>query len=236
MYKLIEFDSLNSTNTFAKENIKSIQDKTVIAANIQTSGYGRFQRKWISDVSENIYISIVLKPENTKNLTNLTQYLCIVLCKTLEDYNITGEIKWPNDILINGKKFSGILCECINKKEIVLGLGVNLNLTRKNIEKISQPATSLNLETEKKVNKKFFQEKLLNNFFKDYEKFMENGFAFIKDDYLKRIKFLGKTIFVSNDTNKKNEYIAKSINEDGALIVVDKLKKEIKIFSGDVTY
>ena len=76
----------------------------------------------------------------------------------------------------------------------------------------------------------------MNSFFKDYEKFMENGFAFIKDDYLKRIKFLGKTIFVSNDTNKKNEYIAKSINEDGALIVVDKLKKEIKIFSGDVTY
>ena len=236
MYKLIELETVNSTNNFAKENINQLSDKTIISAKTQTNGYGRFRRKWISDIPENIYLSIILKPADTKNIINLTQYLCVILCKTLEDYEIKPEIKWPNDVLVNGKKISGVLCECVNKNNIVLGLGVNLNIEQKNIEQISQPATSLNLEIGKKVNKKIFQKKLLNNFFTKYETFLKEGFVFIKNDYVKRTCFLGKTIFVSNKQDKKTEYFAKSIDHNGALVVLDKLKKELKILSGDITY
>ena len=236
MYNIIKFGTLDSTNNYAKKNIEKFLDKTVISAEIQTMGHGRFQRKWISDVPENIYCSIILKPENKKHAANLTQYMCVVLCKTLEKYKINPEIKWANDILINSKKISGILCENVNKKGIILGVGINLNFEKETLEKITQPATALNIETGQKINKEEFQKKLLDHFFENYELFMQQGFTFIKIDYLQRTKFIGKKIYISSENNKKTEYIAKSINDDGSLLVTDNQKKEIILYSGDLSF
>lgn len=235
MYNLIEIETVNSTNIFAKENIEKLKDKTVISAEQQTHGYGRFQRKWISNIPENIYCSIILKPENKKHLINLTQYLCVVLCKTMEDYKVKPQIKWPNDVIVSNRKIAGILCEKSGANGFVLGIGVNLNIPASALKEITQPATSLNLETGQKINKKQFQEKLLHNFFQNYDAFIEKGFGFIKEDYIARIKFIGKKIYISNEKNKKIEYIAKSINDDGSLLVLNQEKKELKIITGDIS-
>ena len=162
--------------------------------------------------------------------------MCVVLCKTLEKYKINPEIKWANDILINSKKISGILCENVNKKGIILGVGINLNFEKETLEKITQPATALNIETGQKINKEEFQKKLLDHFFENYELFMQQGFTFIKIDYLQRTKFIGKKIYISSENNKKTEYITKSINDDGSLLVTDNQKKEIILYSGDLSF
>ena len=233
MYKLIHFNSINSTNVWAKENLEKLSDKTIVFADIQSEGHGRFQRKWISDIPDNIYCSIVLKPEKKKYLHNLTQYLSIVLCKTIEEYNVKPEIKWPNDVLVNKKKIAGILCEFTKSNTVVLGIGINLNMKQNDLNRISQPATALNIETSKIIDRDCFFKNFINKFFDEYDELIEKGFLFIKDDYNKRVKFIETTITINYEKNKEKVF-AKEINDDGFLVVIDKNKKERTILSGDL--
>ena len=76
---IIKFKKLPSTNKWALEQINDLDDKTIILADTQTSGHGRFQRSWESNNPENLYLTFVLKPEKTNNIANLTQYLSLVL-------------------------------------------------------------------------------------------------------------------------------------------------------------
>lgn len=232
MYKIKEFKTINSTNTWAKENIDNLDDKTIVLAEHQSEGHGRFLRKWISDSPENIYCSIVLKPTKKDYLCNFTQYMSVVLCECLEEYKTNPEIKWPNDVLVNKKKIAGILCETVKNKGVVLGIGINLNLEKEILQNISQPATALNIETGEKINKKKFLDKFLMAFFENYENFIEQGFLFFKNEYLKRINFLGKPVKISNSKNKE-EFIAKNINNDGSLTVTKEGIEQV-IFSGDI--
>lgn len=189
---VISFEKIDSTNTYAKKNIENLHDKTVISADIQTNGYGRFDRVWVDLGKENIYMTFVLKPSDIllPVHANLTQYLSVVLCKQIEQMDLEPQIKWPNDVLINGKKVCGILAETVIKggklKGIVLGIGVNLNASQDNVCAIDRPATSLNLEVGKNINKKDFMEELIKNFYENYDEFLEKGFKLIKEYYESR--------------------------------------------------
>ena len=226
-YNLIYFSEITSTNTHAIRNIANFLDRDVLMAEIQTEGRGRFNRKWISDRSDNIYISFVLKPyikmgENSA-LNNISQYLSVKLCEILETYGVNPVIKWPNDVLINNKKISGILAQTSIRgnsfQGLVLGIGVNLNFEKEDIEKIDRPATSLNLILGKKIDRDKFLKNLLEKFFKNYDEFLNTGFDFIKDDYIKRAYFLGKIVTV-NTYNTEVKGIAKKISDDGSLIII----------------
>ena len=196
MYQILSYKKLNSTNKFALENINSLPDNSIISADIQDAGRGRFDRKWISDKPNNCYISFVLKPDLKfqKNFPNLTQYLSIVLCETLEAYGIEPNIKWPNDVLVNNQKIAGILSEMsISAKGfngIVLGIGVNLNLSKSDLEDINIPATSLNLETSKSINKELFINSLCDNFYAGYELLLKNGFSHFRAKYIHYCNFI----------------------------------------------
>lgn len=195
---IINFEELDSTNKYAKENIEKLADKTIISANVQTNGYGRFNRKWVDLGTENIYMTFILKPSNELKevYANLTQYLSVCLCKELETLNITPEIKWPNDVLINGKKVCGILAESVIKssklKGIVVGIGVNLNANLADVSEIDRPATSINIEIGRTINKKEFMESLVKRFFKNYEDFLNSGFESIKEYYEQKSILLTK--------------------------------------------
>lgn len=186
---LLSFKKLDSTNKYAKLNIDSLDDKTVISTDIQTAGYGRFERVWVDLGAENIYMTFVLKPSEQINevYANLTQYLSVCLCKQLETINICPQIKWPNDVLINGKKVCGILAESVIRagklKGIVLGIGINLNASFDSVNKIDRPATSLNLELGHAIDKQEFMQNLINIFFKNYDEFLEKGFEYIRAYY-----------------------------------------------------
>ena len=239
MFNLIKFNSLDSTNKYALENIELLKEGDIICADVQNAGRGRFSRKWISDKKNNCYISIVLKPDlkYRNNFPNLTQYLSLVLCETLKQYNANPEIKWPNDVQINGKKISGILSEVAFSGEqfkgIVLGIGVNLNLSRTDLNSIDIPATSLNLEIQKEVDSNIFIESLLQNFFMEYKKLIENGFSYIRARYLSYCNFIGKDITIKNPNPTT---LGKAINiaADGSLEILTDNGKTEKIISGDV--
>ena len=196
------------------------------------------QRCWVDLGGENLFVSFVLKPsEQFKQVySNLTQYLSVVLCKILEDYGLTPSIKWPNDVLIDGKKISGILSEsvvCGNKfKGLVVGVGVNLNATKENFCLVDKEITSLNLEVGKNIDLKIFLNRLTDLFFKDYDKFLERGFQMISSDYVSRANFIGDKISVQVFNEKVSGY-AKNINEDGELII-SKNANDIVLTMGDI--
>lgn len=189
---IIRFETLDSTNAYAKKNIEQLEDRTVISTDIQTAGYGRFDRVWVDLGEENIYMTFVLKPSETlcETHANLTQYLSVCLCEVIEDINLVPQIKWPNDVLLSGKKVCGILAESVIKggklKGIVLGIGVNLNASLENLGTIDRPATSLNLELGCNVDKNEFMQKLVDRFFLKYEEFLKSGFSMIKEAYESR--------------------------------------------------
>lgn len=238
--ELLEFDKLDSTNSYAKANIEQLSDKTIITTKHQTNGRGRLQREWLDLGDNNLYMTIVLKPE-LKDLniySNLTQYLSVILCKLLESYNLTPQIKWPNDVLINGAKIAGILSESIvsgtNIKGILIGIGVNLNVKKENLTLVTdKKVTSLNLETGKTIDIKEFRENLCNAFFAEYDDFISNGFEYIKTDYINRVYFLDTEVSIQG-YNSITTGIAKEITNDGTLKLLDKENKEHIIYIGDI--
>ena len=169
---MLNFDSLPSTNTYGKANLEVLQDGDVIVADCQTAGRGQKGNLWRSDVVGNIYASIILKPQDTKSddLPSLTQVLAKAIITSLFDYGVEAEMKWPNDVMVGGKKIAGILAEAVTQghrvKGVVLGFGVNLAMTQDILNSIDKPATSLNILIEKVVDRDEFLGKVIQGFMK----------------------------------------------------------------------
>ena len=181
MYSITHFDELNSTNVYSHQHLEELNNFQVISCDLQTQGHGQFERYWFSSNKNggNVYISIILKPENIEHLNELTRYVALIGAKTLKEYGLKPKFKFPNDILINGKKIAGFLAESeflgTTCKGVIVGCGINLNLDNDELKNIDIPATSIFNETGKNVNKKEFLNKFLTNFKNDYEDFLLYG-------------------------------------------------------------
>lgn len=235
----ISLKQVKSTNLYAKEHLSELHDKTVVHALSQTEGRGRLQRKWVDLGEGNLFMSFVLKPSESFDeiYSNLTQYLSVKLCKILEAYGLEPQIKWPNDVLINGKKIAGILSETVmqgsNFKGLVLGIGVNLNASEASVKEITdKEVTALNLEIGNVVDCESFRAVLCEEFFKDYDEFLEKGFEFIKSDYINKACFLDKEVCVKVfDTEKRG--IAKSVTDKGELVLFNN-NEDFVLTIGDI--
>ena len=237
--QVLSLDTIDSTNLYAKNNIDSLSDGTVIHALRQTSGRGRFDRKWVDLGDGNLFVSFVLKPSNEylNSFPNLTQFLSVILCKLFETYGVEPQIKWPNDVLINGKKIAGILCEAVNQggafKGLVLGLGVNLNAFDCDLSLVSDKViTALNLEISKQIDVYAFRNKLVAMFSEEYEKFLEMGFEFIKSYYISKLIVLNKDISVQVLNDVKSGFV-KGVSDSGELILEND-NKEFVLTIGDI--
>ena len=239
--RVIKLEETKSTNTYAKEHIDLLEDKVVVHAIHQTDGRGRLNRKWVDLGENNLFFSIVLKPSKRfENVfSNLTQYASVILCKIFENYGLQPKVKWPNDVMIDGKrKICGILCETVIEKNelkgIILGIGININASKEDVEHIpDRVVTALNLELGKSVNSENFLNEFLSKFFKTYDEFLAKGFEYIMNDYLKRNCFLEKDLSVQVLNDVKSGY-AKGVNNKGELILQIKDNKDLILNIGDI--
>ena len=239
--KVIRLEETESTNSYAKEHINSLEDKTVVHALRQTCGRGRLNRKWVDLGENNLFFSIVLKPSKTFKpiYANITQYASVILCQELENYGVNPKVKWPNDVMIDGKrKICGILSETViengSLKGIILGIGVNLNASEKDVKNIpDRVVTALNLEIGNNVNMDAFLNEFLERFFDKYDDFLLNGFEMIMNDYLNRNCFLEKDLKIQVLNEIKSGY-AKGINDKGELILNTEKNKELILNIGDI--
>jgi BirA family biotin operon repressor/biotin-[acetyl-CoA-carboxylase] ligase len=237
-YPVLYFPTIGSTNCFALRHLSELEDRQVVLAETQTCGHGRMGRPWISSVPGNIYMSVVLKPfSRTKHLRSLTLYLSVVLCELLEGYEVAAGVKWPNDVLADGKKIAGILGEGRFRGEdfqgYVLGTGINLSMRLEETARIDQPATALNLLTGAQVSREEFLNRLLNGFFVGYDSFLQNGFASIRNSYSNRCLILGKTVSVMA-CGRRLAGVASRFLDDGTLVLLTDGWKEKVVAAGDV--
>ena len=166
------YKEINSTHLYAKEIAnKNKENGKLIIAEIQTGGIGTKGRKWHTGKNKNIAMTLILKPTcKIEELSNLTIDIAKVIQKTINDlFKIKLEIKYPNDLLLNGKKICGILTEISTIGEkinyLLISLGFNVNEENFNDE-IVNIATSLKRE----YKKEFSREEIISNFLENLEK------------------------------------------------------------------
>ncbi len=171
-------ESVDSTNAYAKEHGASFEKSTLtlISAEEQTGGYGQFQREWLSPKGVNLYATFYFHLPLTfrEKVSELTLLLSITLKKVLEKNGFQPTLKWPNDVLLNGKKVAGVLCEVTfnpDSIEVILGFGLNVNMEKEDLLKIDQTATSLKNETNKPWDKQSLLEDILEAFVFDLKTF-----------------------------------------------------------------
>ncbi len=232
---MINIFYIDKVNTTMKE-IKKYPPKSLIVANEQTKGRGKDDRIWQSTRSNNLYTALSLETQDdTLNYSNYTFITSLALAKTtIELTNKYTHIncKWPNDVLINNKKFCGILLERdIQKNMLTIGFGVNIDNHPDIIGKVSFKPTDL-LSEGFNIDRKQF----INNFLRIFcdldELFKINGFKKIREEWLSFAYNFKKEITVKT---KQKELIGifSDLDDDGTLILDTKNGQE-KIFSGDI--
>ena len=213
---------------------------TVVSADFQTTGRGRFQRKWVSSNSQNLLLSILLKPKiNQINYLNMAASLSICDVASWAT-NYSPSIKWPNDVLVEGQKLAGILIESeMNGNKLnyaVLGIGINVNHIPEEHKDISNISTSLKHLTHQTFSRSLILKLLLRrlNF---YYSHINQGKSLTKQ-WSDKLITLGTNIKLTrldNPEDKGISGIALSVNEDGSLNIK---KCDGNIFiasSGEVT-
>lgn len=211
-YTIKIFESLDSTNKKAKiEAIAGAKHKSVYVAKVQSDAHGRLGRSFISNDPDGLYFSILLRQSTNPETITLHTALCVcnAVKKLSKCKNIT--IKWPNDILINNKKICGILTESqLNKNKIeFIVIGIGLNLNNEFIDKsISHKATSVYLETRKKIS----HNKILNLILRNLDK------KFSLDKYKKNCISIGCKVYIKHN-HEILTGIASNIAPNGNLVV-----------------
>jgi BirA family biotin operon repressor/biotin-[acetyl-CoA-carboxylase] ligase len=223
----IHFDEITSTNTYALNNLTTLSHNTVITADIQTHGKGRLQRHWVSNSKNNLYCSVVICPDipfKELPLVNFTQLFSVVIAESLMSYNVRVSIKWPNDLLLNGRKICGILSETSFTGSIfnglVIGFGINIADSPPDDLKFNLKATNILKENGTYLAKKVLLDTILKNYSSLFEGFLKSGFSNIRGLYEKYFTYLGKKIQIINSTRDVTG-IASSLTDNGELEVVD---------------
>ena len=233
---LLYFPITGSTNDIARqEAVKKCPEGTAVIADIQNTGRGRFKRTWVTPEG-NIAVSIVLYPHR-KNLHYLTMLAALAVYRSIEKTTgLNCQLKWPNDVLINGKKVCGILLESQATAESVeyaiAGIGINVNMKLADYPGIALFATSLADETGAEVSRTL----LLQNLFIEMENLyvqMQAGES-ILPEWRDKLITLGKAVNVRcND--EVFQGIAESVADDGCLLLRCEDGKLQKFNAGDVT-
>lgn len=237
------FSEIPSTNKAAKQlaDNSNINDGTLIVAEKQTLGKGRFDRKWTSP-SSGIWMSLILKPNiPPSEASKITQIAAASIYKALLSLGINVRIKWPNDIFINDKKLCGVLtemkCDIDRIHYLVLGIGLNVNLNSVDFaDELKDIATSLKLEFNKTFNKSLILSEILNNFEPLYEKFiLENDIDEVLDICRENSNLLNQKAKLI--TYHKEEIVTCiGINDSGELIVKDADGHEKAVTSGEISF
>lgn len=172
--KHLHFNALSSTNTFLKAHYQTLDHLTWVRADYQTEGRGRSQPSWFGSL-DSLMCSVLIKSDLSIDLIfRLPLLAATSLHKVLTNYASQVMIKWPNDLLIDGKKLSGILTESqVSYNEvhaIIIGFGININHTTFD-PSIRETATSLHLETKLTYDSMEIYQRLVNQFQEDLESF-----------------------------------------------------------------
>ena len=215
-------DTVDSTNTFAKEKLLN-KDYLVVISEQQTAGRGRQGKEWYSPNAGNIYMTIKFRDKNPAPLSLIIGLLISEAMDSVSGQKINAELKWPNDLLINKKKICGILIESemsADEVEFIVGIGINYSLPKKESwwGEIGELADILP------------REKLMNSILQNIINYKENGYKNWKDAWEKRCMHIGIELKALSNNQKDTDIgIFKGINEEGKMLL--QTERGLKIIS-----
>ncbi|KAM3128941.1 hypothetical protein pb186bvf_018929 [Paramecium bursaria] len=171
--EFIHFEEIDSTQTYAKQNVEKFKGKNIaIRADYQSHGRGQHDRKWESNKSKNIYVTYVLGFNQLQYISNIPLVTALVVLDTIKQYTtLQPQIKWPNDVFINDRKTCGILEESEFQDKLTLFIGIGVN-----IDKSPEYATNIESEYKQQIDDKEFYKSLSYRLIEYLQKLDTNGF------------------------------------------------------------
>lgn len=235
------FEAVDSTNTVASQlALAGAREGVVVVADAQLKGRGRLERAWHSPPGANLYISTILRPKIEPAMAPQITLMAGVAVAELFSACCPGavSIKWPNDVLLRGKKACGILTEMRAAAGridfIVLGMGLNVNMNPEDFDPVlRETATSLKIQTGREHDRPDVMSRLFESIEKWYMIFLREGFAGLRETWLGYARLLGRTIRVAY----KDEFqtgVVTGIDDSGAILISDERGAVLKVIAGDI--
>jgi BirA family biotin operon repressor/biotin-[acetyl-CoA-carboxylase] ligase len=236
------FEETTSTNDVIEKLARDgVKEGVVVFAESQTKGRGRLGRKWISPERKGLWFSILLRPDlRPQETTQLTVASATALRRAIQsETGLQPEIKWPNDILIGGKKVAGILTELSAEldrvKHIILGIGVDVNLVAGEFPpELRKLATSLKIESGRAIERPELAAAILRELDFDYARICAGKFTAVADEWEAHCATIGHDVTIQIG-GRKIRGRAESLDDDGALLVRTEHGHLERITGGDVT-
>ena len=240
---IVHKESVDSTQQIAHELAREgAPHGTVVIANEQTSGRGRMNRTFYSQSDQGIWMSLLIRPHILPYLApQLTLLTATVLAEAIDEmFDIQTHIKWPNDVLINEQKISGILTEMHAEQDqiqyVVIGIGINVFQNEEDFHPdIKKKATSIHLHTDQTIEKHHLVQTILQTFEKQYESFVNSGFPEVKEKWEKYGFKIGEMISIKTMRKSWNALFL-GISEDGALITQVPGEQPERIYSAEIEW
>ncbi len=213
---IIILNEVDSTQKYAFDNIQNLKNGSLIIAETQTQGQGRLGRVWHSPKRQGIYMSIVLKDNfNPVRLGQLTLLISLSLTKYLKSrYSLDFRVRWPNDVLAEGKKIAGVLAE-IKEGNLIIGIGLNVG---QNLLDLPQNATSLYLLLGQEEERNIIISGFLNDLANDFNLWVKEGYAYLKKLWLKYAYLKGREISAQTTFSHVRGVVI-DLGEDCGLII-----------------
>ncbi|EEM11980.1 Biotin--[acetyl-CoA-carboxylase] synthetase [Bacillus pseudomycoides] len=234
-------ESVESTQHIAaKLAYEGAAEGTIVVAEEQTAGRGRLSRKWHSPKGTGIWMSIILRPAiPVHHAPQLTLLAAVSVAQAIEKCtSVNVGIKWPNDILIEGKKAVGILTEMQADPDkinaVIMGIGINANQGQEHFaDEIKEIATSLAIESGKPIVRAELMQQIFLQMEKLYQEYVKNGFSVIKLLWESYAISIGKEI-TARTMKDTITGVAKGITADGVLMLEDDKGQLHHIHSADI--
>ncbi len=237
------FQETSSTNDVAEKlGRDGAKEGVVVFAEAQTCGRGRLGRKWLSPPRKGLWFSVLLRPDlRPQAATQLTVAAATALARAIRaQTQLTPEIKWPNDILLNGRKVAGVLTELSAEldhiKYVILGIGVDVNLSATEFPpELRKLATSLKLETGRTIHRADLAAAILRELDHDYALIQQQQFLRLAEEWAEQCATLGRRVSLRVGERVVHGH-AEALDEDGALLLRTEHGRLERVIGGDVTF
>jgi BirA family biotin operon repressor/biotin-[acetyl-CoA-carboxylase] ligase len=236
------FEETTSTNDVIEKLARDgVKEGAVVFAESQRKGRGRLGRKWISPSHKGLWFSILLRPDlRPQETTQLTVASATAIVRAIRsETGVSAEIKWPNDILVRGKKVAGILtelnAELDHVKYVILGIGVDVNVSAAEFPlEVRRTATSLSIEAGAPIARPALAASILRELDEDYRRVTTRNFPALADEWEAACTTLGRQVSIRTG-DRQIRGRAESLGDDGALLVRTEHGHIEWVIGGDVT-